>query len=128
MKTVAGEFDLQGQVMFLPTDDLQKVIDFYEGVLGLELVRDQGLCRIYRTGPTSYLGFCNRGYSIPTDYRVVITLLIEDVDGVYKLLDASGIQTESTPALSERFNVYQFFVRDPNGYLLEVQRFIEPLV
>ena len=86
MKTVASEFDLQGQVMFLPIDDLQKVIDFYEGVLGLELVRDQTLCRIYKTGPTSYLGFCNRGYSIPTDYRVVITLLIEDVDGVYKLL------------------------------------------
>ena len=127
MKTVASEFDLQGQVMFLPIDDLQKVIDFYEGVLGLELVRDQTLCRIYKTGPTSYLGFCNRGYSIPTDYRVVITLLIEDVDGVYKLLADSDIKTESTPALSERFNVYQFFVRDPNGYLLEVQRFIEPL-
>ena len=128
MKTVASEFDLQGQVMFLPTDDLQKVIDFYEGVLGLELVRDQTLCRIYRTGPTSYLGFCNRGYSIPTDYRVVITLLIDDVDGVYKLLADSHIKTESTPALSERFNVYQFFVGDPNGYLLEIQRFIEPLV
>jgi len=127
MQTIASQFDLQGQVMFLPTDDLQKIIDFYEGVLGLELVRDQTLCRIYKTGPNSYLGFCNREYTIPTDYRVVITLLIDDVDGVYKLLNNQDIKTESTPALSERFNVYQFFVRDPNGYLLEIQRFIEPL-
>ncbi len=127
MQTIASQFALKGQVMFLPTDNHQKIIDFYEGVLGLELVRDQTLCRIYKTGPTSYLGFCDRGYGIPTDYRVVITLLIDDVDGVYKVLKDQGIATESTPALSERFNVYQFFVRDPNGYLIEVQRFIEPL-
>jgi hypothetical protein len=127
MRTIASQFALRGQVMFLPTDNLQKIIDFYEGVLGLELVRDQKLCRIYKTGPSSYLGFCERGYSIPTDYRVVITLLIDDVDGVYKLLKSSNIATESTPEFSERFNVYQFFVRDPNSYLVEIQRFIEPL-
>ena len=128
MQTIASQFALQGQVMFLPTDDLQKIIDFYEGIFGLELVRDQKLCRIYKTGSASYLGFCERGYTIPTDYRVVITLLMDDVDGVYKLLKAQNVTTESSPSLSERFNVYQFFVRDPNGYLLEVQRFIEPLV
>ncbi len=127
MQTIASHFALQGQVMFLPTDNHQKIIDFYEGVLGLELVRDQKLCRIYKTGPGSYLGFCERGYTIPTEFRVVITLLIDDVDGVYKLLKERGITTESEPELSERFNVYQFFVRDPNGYLLEVQRFLEPL-
>jgi catechol 2,3-dioxygenase-like lactoylglutathione lyase family enzyme len=128
MLTVASQFALQGQVMFLPTDSHQKVIGFYEKVLGLELVRDQTLCRIYKTGPTSYVGFCERGYSIPTDYRVVITLLIDDVDGVYKLLKENSISTESTPEYSQRFNVYQFFVRDPHGYVVEIQRFIEPLI
>ncbi len=127
MTTLANQFSLKGQVMFLPTDNHQKIIDFYEGVLGLELVRDQTLCRIYKTGPASYLGFCERGYSIPTDYRVVITLLIDDVDGVYKLLKERNVATESEPEFSERFNVYQFFVRDPNGYLVEIQRFNEPL-
>lgn len=127
METVVSQFDLQGQLMFLPTDSLPKVRDFYEGVLGLELVRDQTLCHIYKTGPSSYLGFCDRGYSIPTEFRVVITLLIDDVDGVYALLKSRHLDTETSPSLSERFNVYQFFVRDPNGYLLEIQRFIEPL-
>jgi catechol 2,3-dioxygenase-like lactoylglutathione lyase family enzyme len=127
MPTLANQFALKGQVMFLPTDNHQKIIEFYEGLLGLELVRDQKLCRIYKTGPTSYLGFCERGYSIPTDYRVVITLLIDDVDGVYKLLKDHQIATESKPEFSERFNVYQFFIRDPNGYLVEIQRFNDPL-
>jgi catechol 2,3-dioxygenase-like lactoylglutathione lyase family enzyme len=128
MQPITSHFTLQGQVMFLPTDSHQKVIDFYEGVLGLELVRDQTLCRIYKTGPTSYLGFCERGYSIPTDFRVVITLLIDDVDGVYERLKANNIATESKPELSERFNVYQFFIRDPHGYVVEIQRFLEPLL
>jgi catechol 2,3-dioxygenase-like lactoylglutathione lyase family enzyme len=127
MSTLANQFALNGQVMFLPTDDHQKIIDFYEKLLGLELVRDQKICRIYKTGPSSYLGFCQRGYSIPTTYRVVITLLIDDVDGVYQLLKSQNITTESEPEFSPDFNVYQFFIRDPHGYLVEIQRFIEPL-
>ncbi len=127
MSDLLSTFDLKGQVMFLPTDDHQKSIDFYEGVLGLELVRDQGLCRIYKTGPSAYVGFCDRGYSIPTEFRVVITLLIDDVDGVYAAAQKAGVPTENTPGTSERFNVYQFFLRDPNGYLVEIQRFNDPL-
>ena len=127
MQTVASQFDVKGQVMFLPTNNLPEIIDFYEGVLGLELVRDQKLCRIYKKGESSYLGFCERGYVIPPEFRVVITLLIDDVEGVYELLTTRNIATESKPELSEQFNVYQFFVRDPNGYLLEIQKFIEPL-
>lgn len=124
---IIDQFHCKGQLMFLPTDDLEAVSDFYESLLGLPLVRDQGLCRIFRSGPGAYLGFCNRGYAIPTDYRVVITLLIDDVDGAYHALKAQGVETENEPGLSERFNVYQFFVRDPNGYLVEVQRFNDPL-
>jgi len=127
MTGIATHFELQGQVTFLPTDDHQKSIDFYEGVLGLTLVRDQGLCRIYKTGPASYVGFCERGYTIPTEFRVVVTPLIDDVDGVYERVQAAGIVTENSPGLSEHFDVYRFFLRDPNGYLVEIQRFNEPL-
>ncbi|MEM6428972.1 MAG: VOC family protein [Deinococcota bacterium] len=124
---LTDDFPCTGLVMFLPTDNLDAVSNFYETLLGLPLVRDQGLCRIFQTAPGAYIGFCNREYTIPTDYRVVITLLIDDVDGAYKVLKSQGIETENSPELSEQFNVYQFFVRDPNGYLVEVQRFNEPL-
>jgi catechol 2,3-dioxygenase-like lactoylglutathione lyase family enzyme len=127
MTDIGSTFDLKGQVTFLPTDDHRKSIDFYEGVLVLRLVRDQGLCRIYATGPSSYVGFCDRGYTIPTEYRVVITLLIDDVDGVHARLREAGVETETAPGPSEPFAVYQFFLRDPNGYLVEIQRFDDPL-
>ncbi len=33
---------------------------------------------------------------------------------------------EAPPQLSTQFNVYSFFVRDPNGYKLEFQSFRDP--
>ena len=116
-----------GQILFLPTDNLEKTQAFYADTLGLTLVRDQGLCRIYQSAPAAYVGFCERGYTIPSEFRLVVTLLIDDVDGVYQALQGKGVNTESVPTFSEQFQVYQFFLRDPNGYLVEVQRFKDPL-
>jgi catechol 2,3-dioxygenase-like lactoylglutathione lyase family enzyme len=116
-----------GQVTFLPTADLAAVEAFYGVLLGLPLVRDQGVCRIYATNPGAYLGFCERGYSVPAEFRVVLTLLVEDVAAAHDALVARGATPEGPPAHSERYGVTSFFVRDPNGYLLELQRFDVPL-
>lgn len=125
---LAAHYPTNGYVMFLPSDDLGKVQAFYQELLGLPLVRNQqDICHIYRMHAGSYVGFCQRGYCIPADYRVVLTLLIDDVDGVYAWLQQQGVVPESAPALHESYNVYSFFVRDPNGYLLEIQRFVEAL-
>ena len=42
------------QVVFLPTGDLERADRFYQEVLGLPLVLDQGVCRIYRTGSQAF--------------------------------------------------------------------------
>lgn len=115
------------QVTFLPTADLDATAAFYEGVLGLALVRDQGLCRIYRTAPAAHLGFCARGTAVPTEFRVVLTLLVDDVAAAFAAVVAAGAPAVSEPAHSERFACTSAFVRDPNGYLVELQRFDVPL-
>ena len=48
------------QVTFLYTRDLGATARFYEQVLGLDLVLDQGTCRIYRISADGFLGFCQR--------------------------------------------------------------------
>jgi catechol 2,3-dioxygenase-like lactoylglutathione lyase family enzyme len=116
-----------GQVTFLPTADLAAVDAFYGVLLGLPLVRDQGVCRIYETSPGAYLGFCDRGYAVPDQFRVVLTLIVEDVVAAHDVLLARGATPEGPPAHSDRYAVTSFFVRDPNGYLLELQRFDVPL-
>ena len=49
---------------------------------------------------------------------------------LFELSDEDGHafvrQADVPPELSEKFNVYGFFLRDPNGYLLEFQTFLDP--
>ena len=115
------------QITFLPTADLAATDAFYAGVLGLTLVRDQGLCRIYRTAPGAHLGFCERGYAVPEGVRVVLTLLVDDVQVAFEAVVARGAPPVSAPTHSAAFACTSAFVRDPNGYLVEFQRFDESL-
>jgi catechol 2,3-dioxygenase-like lactoylglutathione lyase family enzyme len=124
-----------GTVSFLPTDDLERTDAFYRGLLGLALVRDQGVCRIYRASlgsgevdGGSYWGFCQRGYVAPTDVRIVLTLLVADLAGAHAALVARGANPEGPPRHSEQYAVTSFFLRDPNGYWVEFQRFDEPVL
>lgn len=118
---------IEGQITFLPTADLTTTDAFYAGVLGLRLVRDQGICRIYATAPGAYLGFCDRGDAVPSEHRVVLTLLVGDVKAAFDRAVANGATAVEAPAHSARFAALTGFVRDPNGYLVEFQRFDEPL-
>ncbi len=114
------EFD--SQVTFCYTGDLQKTSDFYENVLGLDLVLDQGFCRIYRTAEKAFLGFCQRTGRRNPD-GVILTLVTEDVDGWFNRLVRCGVEIESGPVHNTDFHIYHFFFNDPNGYVIEIQRF-----
>lgn len=99
---------------------------FYEEVLELPLVVDQGDCRIYRVSPQAFLGFCQRLDAAEIPQGVIFTLVTSDVDGWAERLCAHGVSFEKEPALNEKYQIYNCFFRDPNGYLLEIQRFINP--
>ncbi len=115
------------QVTFLATADLQETAVFYENVLELSLVLDQGSCRIYSTGNGAFLGFCQHlSAGEPQPTGVILTLVSGDVDAWYSYLQGKGVIFEKAPTLNEKFNIYHCFMRDPNGYLIEIQRFLDP--
>ena len=114
------------QVTFLYTRDLGATARFYEQVLGLDLVLDQGTCRIYRISADGFLGFCQRAEAPDRPAGVIVTLVTEDVDGWHARLAARGVSFEKAPAFNPDYNIYHCFLRDPNGYLLEIQRFLDP--
>lgn len=112
------------QITFLYTTDLATSIPFYETVLGLELVLDQGGCRIYRVaGKTAYVGVCERPTPREPD-GVIFTFVTQDVDGWYQRIVTGGGQPEHEPRINDEYGIYHFFIKDPNGYLLEFQRFL----
>lgn len=114
------------QVTFLYTRDLGATARFYEQMLGLGLVLDQGTCRIYRISTDGFLGFCQRVEALEHPAGVIVTLVTEDVDGWHARLAARGVSFEKAPAFNPDYNIYHCFLRDPNGYLLEIQSFRDP--
>ena len=92
---------------------------------------DQGVCRIYRVSDTGFLGFCTKvtavgGPSGAPALQVVLTLVSDHVDAWYQELLGRGVAFEKPPTLNTQFNIYHAFLRDPNGYLLEIQQFLDP--
>lgn len=114
-----------GLIVFLGTQDLEGTDGFYSGLLGLKLYKDQGVCRIYDIPGGGRLGFCTHAPVIRGERSPIITLLTEDVDKVYARLCQEGFTPAHPPKENPRFGIYHFFVNDPNGYLLEVQRFLD---
>ena len=115
------------QVTWVYTADLPGTAPFYADILGLELVLDQGQCRIFRAGADSFIGVCHARPGRHVEPKgVVFTFVTPDVDGWHARLKAKGVASLEEPQRSEACNVYAFFVRDPNGYLLEFQQFLDP--
>ena len=116
-------------ITFFYYEDIAPIARFYEEKLGFELVLDQGLARIYRVAPNSYLGIVdgNRGHlRHQPSSAALFTIVAEDVEGWHARLAAADV-----PGLTElrrgRFCDH-FFFRDPAGYALEIQRFHDPAV
>ncbi|MDX1991449.1 MAG: VOC family protein [bacterium] len=118
------------QITFLYTHDLPQSAHFYEQILGLALWLDQGSCRIYHVTGSSYLGMCqvserSKGkVSAGDQQNVIVTLVTEDVDGWYHALSERGVAFEKPPERNATYAIYHCFLRDPKGYLIEIQRFL----
>lgn len=113
------------QITFLYTSNLQETARFYEEVLGLRLALDQGACRIYAIREDSYIGFCQADTVSSNHTDVIFTLVTQQVDEWYQYLIERGVTFEKPPTLNQRFNIYHCTFRDVNGYLIEIQRFLD---
>jgi catechol 2,3-dioxygenase-like lactoylglutathione lyase family enzyme len=122
---------IDSQITFLYTPDLAQTARFYEDIIGLRLKLDQGTCRIYQVSQDGYLGFCQRAHAtIPSvesePPHVILTIVASDVDEWHQYLRKQNVRLEEPPATNHDYNIYHCFLRDPNGYLLEIQQFLHP--
>lgn len=113
-------------IPFYPVHDLAATRDFYVRELGLELEREEGRCLILKAAG-GYLGFCLFEGPLPSHDELTLSFVAPDVDEVYRRLRQLGAETEQPPRRNEHYRVYHFYARDPDGYRLEIRRFIEPL-
>lgn len=118
--------DVDHQITFLYTRDLTATAHFYERLIGLPLALDQDDCRIYRVAEKAFIGFCQRDDAPMHPQGVILTLVTSDVDRWHRSLRDRGVEFEQQPAFNEYYGIYHCFLRDPNGYLVEIQRFEDP--
>lgn len=115
-----------GQITFVPVSDLARSAAFYELTLLLSLTLDQGGIKIFRVAGGGFLGLCQSDGPLPADDRLILTLVTERVDEWHTRLADQGVPTDGPPRENARYRIYHFFARDPDGYRLEVQRFLHP--
>ncbi|MFP4459726.1 MAG: VOC family protein [Candidatus Zixiibacteriota bacterium] len=113
------------QITFIYTNDLERTSKFYGEILGFPLVHDQGTCRIYKSTDKSYIGFCQKDIEILASH-VILTFVTDDVDKYYEKLKEAEVDIVKKPQNNPEFNIYHLFCHDPNGYLVEIQRFNDP--
>jgi catechol 2,3-dioxygenase-like lactoylglutathione lyase family enzyme len=118
------KMDVQKQIVFLPTNDLKATTHFYKNLLKLELFIDQGDCVIFKSCENGYIGFCNRPVDIVSG-KIILTLIVENVDLVFEKLTSDRNIQVTPPTTNTKYRIYHFFLTDPNGYLVEFQKFLD---
>ena len=113
------------QIVFIYVEDLERSAKFYGETLELPLSLDQGGCRVYQTAEKSHIGICTHRKPEARD-GAIITLVVDDVDGWFEKLKSRNVDLQSRPVFNEKYLIYHFFFHDPDGYLLEIQRFENP--
>jgi catechol 2,3-dioxygenase-like lactoylglutathione lyase family enzyme len=125
------------QVTFLNTSSLKATAEFYGGTLGLPLVYETpGFVLFYQIAPGSFLGICLRADRTSGDSDGAIPTLVvgttKEVDAWQVRLEAAGVELEKRagPGISSDGKnipgIYNLFIRDPAGYLVEIQVFVDP--
>jgi catechol 2,3-dioxygenase-like lactoylglutathione lyase family enzyme len=112
-------------ITFLSVSDLEAADRFYSGLLGMPMVLDQGSCRIFRLCGEAFLGVCERPAEV-SSAGVVVTIVTDEVDAWHDRLTAHGVAVHKAPAENPEYRIYNGFYRDPDGYLVEIQQFLDP--
>ena len=111
-----------GQIL-VPVDDVDRAVEFYEGVLGLPLVmRFPGIAFFDAGGVRLYLA------TVPEhDFqgRATIYFRVDDVTATLELLESRGAPVRERPDIvfgDATYDLWLAFVTDPDGNQIGLMR------
>jgi catechol 2,3-dioxygenase-like lactoylglutathione lyase family enzyme len=120
------DFGIRASNLFLYYKDLAKAVDFYSNILGMEVVADYEMAFILRITADSYLILVDASkgmHSSEEPKTVALALLTAQLDRWYEYLKSKQVEMkyEYQPRKGSAHD--GFVAVDPEGYLLEFERF-----
>lgn len=103
----------------IDTSRISAAKQFYQDILGLNLLMDQGWISTYGSNEKMkvQISFANQGGSGTTTPDISIE--VDDVDIAHELMKEAGFIIEYGP-VDEPWGVRRFYVRDPFGKLINI--------
>ena len=123
MRNEEAQGNKKGGIVFLNTNDLEGMKDYYLEKVGCTLWLDQGSCLIFQHG-NQLLGFCQA----QTVQKVgTITFFYTDKSAVDRMYEKFKDVAAAAPKMNPKYKIYHFYAKDPEGRSLEFQYFDHPL-
>ncbi len=120
------DFGIRASNLFLYYRDLDRATTFYQQTLGMELVADYQMARIFRMTEDSYLILVDATKGMHTadePKSVAVALITDQLEAWHAYLATKGISPRSPFAPTPGRAHDGFVIQDPEGYLLEFERF-----
>jgi lactoylglutathione lyase len=111
-------------ITFLYYRDLARAMRFYEDILGLPLVIDQGWSKIYRICPGAHVGLVDEAkgmHRAAPEKPVQLCLRVPDVDAWFAFASHLSLPGLSKLFVNDALGIRAFVFDDPEGYQIEVQ-------
>ncbi len=110
-------------IVFFGTNKLEELTDFYHKEIGCDIWLEQADCKIFRHN-NFLLGFCTRK---KFNINGIITFFFPDKKEVDLFYEKFKSLAEAPPINNEKYDIYHFFIRDPEGRKVEFQYFNHPI-
>lgn len=131
LDAVVGQ--MRGGLTFLKTGNRQEIVQFYTTKIGMKVWLEQPNITILAFG-NLLIGFnqlpeaSSAGQTTEPDLAGMYTFVYpskEEVDEMYSAFQ--GTTADGPPRYNPRYQIYQFFAKDPEGRALEFQAFLHPI-
>jgi catechol 2,3-dioxygenase-like lactoylglutathione lyase family enzyme len=124
------EYDLEGTLTLFYYDDLDKAFNFYNDVIGFDIVADFGYVKIFRVIEGALLGLVDGqlgSHRTSPSKPVRLVVMVKDIDPWFKKIKSRGVDTfEDEPFTGVKMNLKGFTFEDPEGYTVEFVQYLTP--
>jgi uncharacterized glyoxalase superfamily protein PhnB len=127
-RTTTTGLTIQGTVFWLYYEELGPNEAFYERLLDVDLLVDQGWAKVYQASGTGFVGLVDgaRGLHQATEEKgVTLSFFTGDVDGWFDRVRAQGLELRTSEITDESGRVRVFVAYDREGYFLEWDTFLD---